>query len=184
MFEIGRYNSVLNSNSAFKSNSVSNRICLSIPKNNTCRDAFNIKEQLQFFKNELVKEFKSLTQALFAEINSLKSDVLTPDAPITNTPLIHSDGFINHLLDQVAFLREQIESKYQQINSLLENASRRGDIYLSKKGSMLPENVKQTNIEEKSDQEQIASTIAMPTPKSNLKNSDVINVDNNEIHFK
>ena len=28
-------------NDSVKSNSVSNRICLSIPKNNTCRDAFN-----------------------------------------------------------------------------------------------------------------------------------------------
>ena len=45
---------------------------------------------------------------------------------------------------------------------------------------MLPENVKQTNIEQKSDQEQIASTIPMPTPKKNLNHSDVVNVDNNE----
>ena len=35
-----------------KSNSISNRVCLSIPKNNTCRDAFNIKKELQSFKNE------------------------------------------------------------------------------------------------------------------------------------
>ena len=74
-----------------KSNSISNRICLSIPKNNTYRDPFNIKEELRFFKSELVKEFKCFTQAFFAEINSLKNDVLTPDAPNTNTPLTHSD---------------------------------------------------------------------------------------------
>ena len=48
-------------NDSVKSNSVSNRVCLSIPKNNTCRDAFNIKEELQSFKNELVEEFNSLT---------------------------------------------------------------------------------------------------------------------------
>ena len=29
-----------------KSKSLSNRVCLSIPKNNTCRDAANIKEEL------------------------------------------------------------------------------------------------------------------------------------------
>ena len=44
-----------------KSNSISIRICLFIPKNNTYRDAFNIKEELQFFKNEPVKEFKCFT---------------------------------------------------------------------------------------------------------------------------
>ena len=109
----------------------------------------------------------------------MKNDVLTPDAPITNTPLTHSDVFINHLLDQVSFLREQIKSKDQQMNFFLEQSSRRDHIYLSK-CSVLPENIKQTNIEQKSDQEPIPSTIPMPTPKKNLSNSDVVNVDNNE----
>ena len=79
----------------------------------------------------------------------------------------------------MSFLREQIESKDQQIQSLLEHASRRDHIYLSK-GSVLPENKKQTNIEQKSDQEQIPSTIPMSTPKKNLNNSDIISVGNNE----
>ena len=51
--------------------------CFSIPKNNTCRDAFNTKEELQSFKNELVEEFNRITQVFFVEINLLKSDVLT-----------------------------------------------------------------------------------------------------------
>ena len=41
-------------------------------KNNTCRDAFDIKKQLQVFKNELVKEFKRSKQTFFVEINSFK----------------------------------------------------------------------------------------------------------------
>ena len=68
-------------NGSVKYNSVSNRVCLSTPKNNTCRYAFKIKEELQFFKNELVEEFNRLTQAFFTEIKSLKSDALTTDAP-------------------------------------------------------------------------------------------------------
>ena len=68
-------------------------------------------------------------------------------------PLNHSDIFINYVLYQVSFLRAQIKSRDQQINSLLEYASRRDDIYLSKKGAMLPENATQTNIKQKSDQE-------------------------------
>ena len=66
-------------NDSVKSNSVLNRVCLSIAKNNTCRHSFSIKEELQFFKNELVEI--CLIQAFFAEINSLKSDALTTDAP-------------------------------------------------------------------------------------------------------
>ena len=54
------------------------------------------------------------------------------------------------------------------------------DIYLSKKGSLLPVSLRKTNIEWKSDQEQIQSTPPMPIPKKNLKNSDVINTDNNK----
>ena len=68
-------------NDSIKSNSVSNMVRLSIPKNNTCKDAVNIEEELQSFKNELIEEFNRLTQAFFEEIKSLKSDALTTDAP-------------------------------------------------------------------------------------------------------
>ena len=61
------------------------------------------------------------------------------------------------------------------------NTSRRRHIYIYlSKGSVLTENINQTNIEQKSDQEQIPSTIPVPTPKKNPNNSNVINVDNNE----
>lgn len=98
-----------------KSNSISKRICLSIAK----------------MKSELVELVYSLTQAFFAKINSLKSDLLTPGAPITN--LNHSEIFIIHLLDQLLFLKEQIKSKIQHANSLLQHESRIDDAYLSKK---------------------------------------------------
>ena len=58
---------ILINNDSAKSNSVSNRACLSIPKNNTYRDAFNIKEERQSFKNELVEELNCLTREFFAE---------------------------------------------------------------------------------------------------------------------
>ena len=68
-------------NYSVKSNFFSNRVCLSITKINTCRDAFKINEELQSFKNELVEASNRLTQAFFTEIKSLKSDALTTDAP-------------------------------------------------------------------------------------------------------
>ena len=105
-----------------KSDSISNWVCFSITTNKTCRDAFNINEEIQSFKNKLVEEFNRLTQALFAEKKSLQSDALIPDEPTT----------------------------------------------------------RETNIEQKSDQEQIPSATLMPTLKKNLNNSDVINIDNNE----
>ena len=92
-----------------------NRVCLSIPKNNTCRDAFNIKEELQSFKNELVEEFNRLTQAFFAEINSLKSDALTTDAPTDE----HS-SYISSLREEIEYLREENRTKTLIIKQLTE----------------------------------------------------------------
>ena len=102
-------------NESIKSNSVSNRVCLSIPKNNTCRDAFNIKEELQSLKNELVEELNRLTQAFFAEINSLRSDVLTTDAPTDKNP-----SYISSLREEIEYLREENRAKTLIIKQLTE----------------------------------------------------------------
>ena len=85
-------------NGSVKSNSVSNRVCLSIPK---------IKlEELQSFKNELFEEFNRLTQIFFAEINSLKSDVLTADAPTDK-----KSSYISSIREEIEYLREKIRQK-------------------------------------------------------------------------
>ena len=102
-------------NDSVKSNSVSNRVCLSIPKNNTCRDAFKIKEELQSFKNKLVEELNRLTQAFFTEIKSLKSDALTTDAPTDE----HS-SYISSLREEIEYLREENRAKTLIIKQLSE----------------------------------------------------------------
>ena len=68
-------------NASVKSSTVFNRVCLSISKNNTCRDAFITKEELQSFKSEPVEELNHLTQVFFTEINLLKRNVPTTVAP-------------------------------------------------------------------------------------------------------
>ena len=98
-----------------KSNSVSNRVCISIPKNNTCRDTFNIKEELQSFKNELVEEFNRFTQAFLAEINSLKSDALTTGASTDE----HS-SYISSLREEIEYLRKENRTKAFIIKQLTE----------------------------------------------------------------
>ena len=91
-------------NDSVKSNSVSNRVCLSIPKINTCRDAFNIKKELQSFKNELVEEF-----------NRPKSDVLTTDAPTDK-----KYSYISSLKEETEYLREENRAKTLIIKQLTE----------------------------------------------------------------
>ena len=102
-------------NDSVKSNSVSNRVSLSIPKNNTFRDVFNIKEELQSFKNELVEEFNRLTQAFLAEKNSLKSDVLTTDAPTDKR-----SSYISSLREEIEYFREENRTKTLIIKQLTE----------------------------------------------------------------
>ena len=106
-------------NESVKSSTVSSRVCLSIPKNNTGRDAFNIKEELQSFKNELVEEFKHLTQAFFAEINSLKSDVLTTYAPTDK-----NSSYISSLREEIEYLREENRAKTLTIKQLTETTAK------------------------------------------------------------
>ena len=83
-----------------------NDVCLSISKNHNCRDAFNIKEELQSSKNKLVEEVNRLIQALFAETNSLKSDALTTDSPTHKNP-----SYISSLREEIEYLREENREK-------------------------------------------------------------------------
>ena len=92
-------------NDSVRSNSASNRECLSIPKH-ICKEAFNIKEELQFFKNELVEEFNRLTHDFAWKKNLLKSDALTTDAP-TDT---HS-SYSSSLREEIEYLREENRAK-------------------------------------------------------------------------
>ena len=103
-------------------------------------------------KTNWLKNLTALHRHYLQKKKSLQSDALIPDEPTTNTPLSHRDKCINHLLDEVSFLRKQIKFKEQQKNSLLEHASRCDKIYLSKKGLLLTVNVRETNIEQKPDQ--------------------------------
>ena len=83
-----------------------NSVCLSIQKNFTGRDAFNTKEELQSFKNELVEESNRLTQELFAEMISLKSDVLT-----TNTLTKKNSSCISSLREEKGTTEKKIGQK-------------------------------------------------------------------------
>ena len=82
-------------------------------KNNTCRDVFKIKEELQSFKIELVEEFSRLTQAFFTEIKSLKSDALTADATTDE----HS-SYISSLREEIEYLGEENRAKSLIIKQL------------------------------------------------------------------
>lgn len=101
----------------------------------------------------------------------------------------HSEKFINHLLHQVSFLRDQTKGKDQQ--QLLNRTRSQTWWYMSyKKSSPLPANVQQAYMEQKLDQKQIPSTPPTAKPKTNLNNSDVTNISNKETyplqptHFK
>ena len=93
-------------NDYVKYNSFLNDVCISISKNQNCRDAFSIKEELQSSKNKLVEEVNRLIQAIFGETNSLKSDAVTTDSPTHKNP-----SYISSLREEIEYLREENREK-------------------------------------------------------------------------
>ena len=65
-------------------------------KNNTCRDAINIKEELPSLKEELAEELNCLIQASFEDISSLKSK---------------NSSYISSLKEETEYLREENREK-------------------------------------------------------------------------
>ena len=91
------------------------RVCLSIPKNNTCKHVVNVKEELKSFKDELIEEFNRLTQAFFEEIKSLKRNTLTTDAPVDK-----NSSYISSLREEILYLKEENRAKTLIIKQLTE----------------------------------------------------------------
>ena len=73
------------------------------------------KKLLLSFKNELVEECNRLTQAFFAEINSLKSYVLT-----TDTPADINSSYISSLREEIEYFREENWAKILIIKQLTQ----------------------------------------------------------------
>ena len=113
------------------------RRCLSLPKLN---QDFNSKEgtdknlastdtltrneyeELIKFKNSIIDEFDALKLSFFADVNSIKSKYFNSNS--NNVSINNSERLTKQLQDNVNFLRQQLKSKNEMINSLLQQLSK------------------------------------------------------------
>ena len=97
---------------------ISNRTCLSLRKHNAIENS-NLQGNFNNFKEDLIEDFDKLKNAFFAEVKSFKDKVLDSFENVVDYPTDGSKIFTAHILEEVYFLRKQLKSKDEMINSLL-----------------------------------------------------------------
>ena len=102
-------------NNSIKSNTVGNRVYLSLPKDqqennmepqaNTLTSENNIKEKFYKFKEDFMEEFKELKTTFFAEVNSFKNQILTSHEILQSTSQNSETTEMIRLREDVLFLK-------------------------------------------------------------------------------
>ena len=173
---------LLQANHSIKCNIVSNRTCLSIPKNSSIpkvctQNTSSIKTDFEDFKSNFMETLNVQTELFmnqqkelfFTKMNSFKNELLTSLKHNTKShshePSNNTDRIIFLLQDQIEFLQEQLKSKDKIINSLIENLSRNDDVLFSQKTATLKTPANQTNYK------QLQNTKNMESKESQNKNT-------------
>ena len=67
----------------------------------------------------MIEDFDNFKKVFFAEVKSLKDKFLDSFENVVASPTDSSKIFTAHILEEVYFLRKQLKSKDEMINSLL-----------------------------------------------------------------
>ena len=106
---------------------ISNRTCLSLRKHNAIENS-NLQGNFNNFKEDLIEDFDKLKNAFFAEVKSFKDKILDSFENDVGSPTDASKIFMAHILEEVYFLRKQLKSKDEMINSLLNQLAKCNDM--------------------------------------------------------
>ena len=115
---------------------ISNRTCLSLRKHNAIENS-NLQGNFNNFKEDLIEDFDKLKNAFFAEVKSFKDKVLDSFENVVGSPTDVSKTFTAHILEEVYFLRKQLKSKDEIINSLLNQLAKCNDMLQLQKSNHL-----------------------------------------------
>ena len=72
----------------------------------------------------MIEDFDKLKNVFFAEVKSFKDKVLDSFENLVGSPTDVSKTFTAHILEEVHFLRKQLKSKDEMINSLLNQLAK------------------------------------------------------------
>ena len=106
---------------------ISNKACLSLRKHNAIENP-NLQGNFNSFKEDLIEDFDELKKSFFAEVKSFKHKLLDSFENLADSPTDGSKIFTAHILEEVYFLRIQLKSKDEIINSLLNQLAKFNDM--------------------------------------------------------
>ena len=91
--------------------------------------AINENEELIRFRNSIIEEFDVLKSSFFAEVNSFTNKHLLNSYP-NDVSINNSERSKKQLQDNINFLREQLKNKDEIIKLLLQQLSKRDNIFV------------------------------------------------------
>ena len=106
---------------------ISNRTCISLKKHNATENS-NLQGNFNKFKEDLIEFFDKLKKSIFAEGKSFKDKLLDSFENVVDSPTDGSKTFTAYILEKVYFLRKQVKSKDELINSLLNQLAKYNDM--------------------------------------------------------
>ena len=121
---------------------IGNRECLSLPKenqklkeNNENQEKPVLMEDIGNLRLEILEEFRNMKSSFLAEVKSFKNEFLQSCVKHSSSEKVHgnsaseiSERFINHLEEQISFLRKQLRNKDKIINSLITQLSKNSEV--------------------------------------------------------
>ena len=133
------FNEILNSlieNESVIINSFQNRECISLPKESihdieTETETDDINEQFRQFKNDFLDQYEDFKCKFLREVKSYKDTILNA----TPNTTANQDQIITILLDNIKFLKEQLNQKDKVIDSLITQILEQNSYLFQKKNT-------------------------------------------------
>ena len=92
-------------------------------------------EDIGNLRLQILEEFRNMQYSFLKEVKSFKNEFLESSVKHSLSEQVHenstnekSDRFINHLEQQISFLREQPKNKDKIINSLINQLSKNSEV--------------------------------------------------------
>ena len=159
-----------------------NRECISLPKENIQEidtEKEDINEHFHQFKNDFLDEYREFKSNFLHEVKSFKDTIVNATPKTTG----NQEQIITLLLDNIAFLKDQIRQKDKVIDSLINQSSQQNNYLLQKKSTdgQLETTLKQ--VQSKQSKERLKSEetekIRTTENKSKRKDAEEKDLENN-----
>ena len=129
-------------NQSFPLSIVRNRECLSLPKenqkliqNDENQEQPVLMEDIGNLRLQMLGEFRKMESSFLAEVKNFKNEFLqscveqSPREQVNENLMYEiSERFINQLVEQISFLREQLRNKDKITNSLINQFSKNSEV--------------------------------------------------------